>query len=169
MGFADEIKSATAGKRQFDYLLILEGPSSIADWSKWKRKTKKFIVRFIESNQSGEIKFDGGSISSSQRGSNLNVAITPHSNSVLPSGRMTADIGASVTASIAYSINDKFSKMRSVSGFDKVGLVLLNTHFFGDDIEQARAASIALNVDEQGNQKFDLIFYANEGVMHQFA
>lgn len=165
--FADELKSATEGKRQFDYLLVLEGPSETVNWSSWKRSAKTAIVNFIESNESGSIYFDGGSISATQQGSKLTAAIAPHGEATLPNGRMTADISASVASSIAYAINDKSEKMKSVAGYDKIGLVLLNTHFFGDDIDLAKSAARNCNVDDQGCQKFDVIFYVSDQNIHQ--
>jgi hypothetical protein len=169
LAFAKTIENETNGNRQFDYLLILEGPSATADWSSWKRKTKKTIANFIKSNQSGKIKFDGGSISATEPGSKLTAAIAPHSQAILPNGQMTANISASVTASITHAINGKFEKMKSVSGYDKTGLVLLNTHFFGDDIEPAQTVASECNIDDQGKPKFDVIFYVIGQAIHQIA
>lgn len=169
LNFAGELKNATEGRRQFDYLLILEGPSEPASWSNWKRKAKKIIANFIKSNKSGRIDFDGGSISAAQRGSTLTTAIAPHGEAILPNGQMTANISASVKGSVAHAINDKFEKMKSVSGYDKTGLVLLNTHFFGDDIELAKTAASECNADDQGRPKFDVIFYVNDLAIHQIA
>lgn len=167
LAFAEAIKNETNGKRQFDYLLMLEGPSSTASWSSWKRKAKKAIIAFILSNQSGEIDFEGGSIRATQPGSKLTAAIAPHGDAILPNGKMAADISASITASIAHAINDKIEKMQSVSGYDKIGLVLLNTHFFGDDIDLAKSATSECNIDGQGKPKFDVIFYVNDQAIYQ--
>jgi len=127
---AKEIKNETSDQCQFKYVMSLEGPPQNSVWGKWRRKTKKIVIEFIVSGQSDELAFDGGSIKAKPEGSKLVSIFLPHPDAVLPNGCMTADIASSIEASLQCAIHGKYQKMKDVTGFDRAGLILLNTHFF---------------------------------------
>jgi hypothetical protein len=79
---------------------------------------------------------------------------------------MTADISANIEVMLRHALADKGSKLKAISGFDRIALVLLNTYPFADDIEEVASMLATIILLEPRYSVFDIVFYITSGGMH---
>jgi len=76
---------------------------------------------------------------------------------------MASDISANIQVMLTHALDDKVEKLRSVSGFDRMGLTLLNTYFFGDDIAEVAKCVCIIFSENSKYSIIDLVFYVTNG------
>ena len=79
---------------------------------------------------------------------------------------MMSDISANNREMISHALGDKVQKLRSVSGYDRVGLVLLNMYPLAGSPDEV---GIALRNVIRGSSEFsvlDFVFFVEGDVLH---
>jgi|GEM_PF-6488015 len=161
MAFGNELGECT--RPGLSYLLLLQGPTSKAKWQAWKRTTRNLVERFVQSNVPGKLEFEGGSITARRDArANWSVAILPRDGAVTPNGAPSYDISANIDAMLRNALRKKASRLARVTGYERIGLVLLNTYFFGDDIDAIRQALKRVIHEDSAFGIFDFLFYVSQ-------
>jgi len=159
----EEFKSSC----KFGYTLILNGPPSGMRWSTWKNQVRQTIELFVQTDSLESRDFVGGSISAHNEGHGWTVAVGLRNDTSAPGGHMTCDISANIREMLRHALNDKCGKLSRVSQrFDRVGLVLLNTYFFGDDIKDVADILRTIIFEDQKYSILDTIFYVADRNLH---
>ena len=65
-----------------------------------------------------------------------------------------------------HALDDKARKLKIVSGFDKISLVLLNTYFFADNTQEVRQILQTIVGEDQKYALFDYIYFVANGQLH---
>ena len=60
------------------------------------------------------------------------------------------------------ALRKKASRLARVTGYERIGLVLLNTYFFGDDIDAIRQALKRVIHEDSAFGIFDFLFYVSQ-------
>jgi len=157
--FGEYLGGVTADMRRLKYLLVLSGPSTQVKWSKWKKDVQRAVEQFIISQRLGSCDFSGGFITAFPHGHDWDVAVGLHDDATAPGGHMTSNITRNIEAMLKYALEDKAKKLANVAGFKRIGLVLLNTYFFGDDVDQVERALQAIIGENGKPSNFDFVFY----------
>jgi hypothetical protein len=148
------------------YLLLLNGLPTNMRWSNWKRYVEREVRQFVSTARAGKHDFAGGSITTSDEGARWMVVVGIRDDACAPSGAMTCDISANIDAMLEHALDIKSQKMRSLAGFNRAGLVMLNTYFFGDDVDDVRHRLQAVMGREERYFILDLIYYLTNGSLH---
>jgi hypothetical protein len=99
--------------------------------------------------------FVGGSIEcfgSSGEESGWIIAVGRRDDTFAPGGHMTANISANIEVMLRHALDDKCHKLRDIAGFDRMGLVLMNTYPFADDIDEVTSMLRAIIGEARGHQ-----------------
>jgi hypothetical protein len=116
--------------------------------------------------------FDGGclecfgSSGGSKAESGWQVVVVPRNDAFAPGGHMMSDISASIEVMLRHALDDKWHKLKGISGFDRIGLVLINTYLFADDIREINSALHLIISKEHKYSLFDMIFYITSDRLH---
>ena len=124
------------------------------------------VEQFIRSEKLGSEDFPGGFISAFRQGPSWQVAVGLRDNTSAPGGHMTSDIAANIESMLSHALNDKARKLEAMSGFDRVGLVFLNTYFFGDDVDDVASRLCKIISENPKYSVFSIVFYITNGSLH---
>ena len=161
--FGKKLGEQTKHLRRQKYSLSLNGPPSSMTWSDWKSQTTKIVEDFIKSDHRGEYPFKGGTIRTCEDGYDWLVTAGLREDTVGPGGYMTSDISANIRAMLRHALDDKVRKLARISGFDKVGLILLNTYLFGENVAEVANSLCTVIKEDQKYSYFDFVFYDTNG------
>ncbi|MEQ8164667.1 MAG: hypothetical protein RIC93_01175 [Alphaproteobacteria bacterium] len=167
LNFGRELREAVEPFRNLKYSLILNGPPSGIHGATWKKQVRRAVEEFVKLNTLGSHDFGGGSITASDSGHCWLVVSTGAPNGTsAPGGHMMSDISANNREMISHALGDKVQKLRSVSGYDRVGLVLLNMYPLAGSPDEV---GIALRNVIRGSSEFsvlDFVFFVEGDVLH---
>ena len=125
--FSEELGEETKiTHRRQDYVLYLEGPPPKVAWAKWRKKTRKCILDFVESGQTGVCKFPGGKIRAreSQAGWRVMIGQRPDSHII---GGHSSDVNQNIRVMLRHSLRRKLADLPLWNeGFNISWLSLLN-------------------------------------------
>ena len=161
--FGNELRKKVERFRKRKYLLELNAPPPGWKWAAWKKQVQKAVEQFVRSECTGICDFPGGSISAYDQGHDWLIAVGLRDDTSVPGGHMTSDIAANIEVMLRYALKDKSKKLAAVSGFDKIGLVLLNTYFFGNDVEEVAETLRTVILGDTKCVIFDFVFYIVNG------
>lgn len=163
LDFGRELGKKIEHLRRHKYQIILNGPPSEYIRTKWKKQVRKAVEQFVRSGCLGRCDFVGGSISAFNQGHNWQVVVGLRDDTSAPGGHMTSDIAANIKVMLRHALDDKCQKLGAVSDFDRIGLVLLNTYPFGDDIDEVKSSLCTVISDDRKYSVFDIVLYVTNG------
>jgi len=165
--FARELEIATEGLRERSYLLILHGRPEGKRWNRWKRSVTSSVLEFVRSRELGSISFSGGELIAFEDGEPWLYTIGLPQDVIMPGRRPPYDIAASIDEMLRHALEDKAPILASQTDYDQRVLLLLNTYFFGDDIDDIKRSVEQLIQKNPTFSIFDSIFYETGHKLYQ--
>ena len=159
---AEKIRNLSDGP---GYRLYLDGPPKRTSFKSWKQDTTNTIKQFIELRCDGICKFDGGKIYTSKSGPKW-LSFVGQRLDAQTLGGLGADIDPNIDAMLRHSLDDKSPKLLPIpkkDNFDKIGLLLLNTYPFADNIADVRTALQRIICEKAEYSIFDSVFFVVDG------
>lgn len=161
MDFGKQLGQEMKQSRRRSYLLILNGPPN-NKWNEWKALVRSAVIGFVESDRCGSCDFPGGSVTACEEGDRWVCSVGLRDDATNSNGGLTSDIAFNIEDMLRHAINEKAGKLGGSGNFDKLGLLLLNQYFFGDDISETEATTRRIVHEKESYGIIDAIFYVHD-------
>lgn len=167
--FGNELGAETEELRVHNYLLMLGWPPHTENWKQWKQRIRQETLEFVGNGTLGKKLIDevsGSEIIASEDGHPWEVAVIPALDASTPNGAMLSDIASNQREMLYACLSRKAPILAKIANFDERNLALINTYFFGDDIEDISNVIQPLVQSDESFDVIDKVFYLTEQNIH---